>query len=105
MSLNLCHFNELVELLRVHGVCGKALASPSYIERSRTMGKTISMTFGLAILLWLALPAATSAQRIVSLQSMAHGKGTLVVDDAEYKITGVLVVLRENGEAEFTLFT
>ena len=69
------------------------------------MRKTISIIFGLAIVLWLALPAATVAQRIVSLQSLAHGKGTLVMNGDEYKITGVLVVLKENGEAEFTLFT
>src|SRR6267142_3026447 len=69
------------------------------------MRKTISIILGLAIVLWLALPAATFAQRIVSLQSLAHGTGTLVVDGDEYKITGVLVILRENGEAEFTLFT
>ena len=69
------------------------------------MRKTISIIFGLAIVLWLALPASTVAQRIVSLQSLAYGKGTLVMDGEEYKITGVLVILRENGEAEFTLIT
>jgi hypothetical protein len=69
------------------------------------MRKTISIMLGLAIVLWLALPASTVAQRIVSLQSLAHGTGTLVTGDDEYKITGVLVILRENGEAEFTLFT
>jgi len=69
------------------------------------MRKTISIILGLAIALWLALPASTGAQRIVSLQSLAHGKGTLVTDGDEYKINGVLVILRENGDAEFTLFT
>jgi hypothetical protein len=69
------------------------------------MRKTISIICGFAIVLWLALPAATVAQRIVSLESLAHGKGTLVMNGDEYKITGVLVVLKENGEAEFTLFT
>lgn len=69
------------------------------------MRKTISIIFGVAIVLWLELPASTVAQRIVSLQSLAHGTGTLVTDGDEYKITGVLVVLKKNGEAEFTLFT
>jgi hypothetical protein len=69
------------------------------------MRKTISITFGLAIVLWLALPVSTPAQRIVSLQSLAHGRGTLVIDSDEYKLSGVLVILRENGDAEFTLFT
>ena len=69
------------------------------------MRKTISIILGLAIVLWLALPATTVAQRIVSLQSLAYGRGTLVMDGDEYKITGVLVILRENGEAEFTLYT
>jgi hypothetical protein len=73
------------------------------------MRKTISIILGLAIVLaivlCLALPATTVAQRIVSLQSLAHGTGTLVMNGEEYKITGVLVILRENGDAEFTLFT
>jgi hypothetical protein len=67
--------------------------------------RRISIIFGLAIVLWLALPAATVAQRIVSLQSLADGKGTLVMFGDEYKIIKVLVVLKENGEAQFTLFT
>jgi hypothetical protein len=69
------------------------------------MRKTISIILGLTIVFWLGLPGSTVAQRIVSLQSLAYGKGTLVTDGDKYKITGVLVVLRENGEAEFTLFT
>jgi len=69
------------------------------------MRKTISIILGLTIVFWLALPGSTVAQRIVSLQSLAYGKGTLVTDGDDYKITGVLVILRENGEAEFTLFT
>ena len=69
------------------------------------MRKTISIIFGVAIVLWLELPASTVAQRIVSLQSLAHGTGTVVMNGEEYKITGVLVILRENGEAEFTLYT
>src|ERR1700704_4714889 len=73
------------------------------------MRKTISIILGLAIVLaivlCLALPASTGAQLIVSLQSLAHGTGTLITDGDKYKVTGVLVILRENGEAEFALFT
>jgi len=69
------------------------------------MRKTISIILGLAIVVWLALPATTVAQRIVSLQSLAHGTGTLVTNGDESKISAVLIILRENGEAEFTLFT
>lgn len=54
------------------------------------MRKTISISFGLAIVLWLALPASSAAQQIVSLQSLAHGKGTLLMGSDEYTITGVL---------------
>jgi pimeloyl-ACP methyl ester carboxylesterase len=68
------------------------------------MRKTISIILGLAIVLWLTLPAPTFAQRIVSLQSLAHGTGTLITDGDKYKVTGVLVILRENGEAEFSQF-
>lgn len=69
------------------------------------MRKTISRIFAFAIVVGLALPAATVSQQIVSLQSLAHGKGILVMNGEAYKITGVLVILRANGEAEFTVYT
>ena len=84
---------------------GAPKLSQSFLKGRTTMRKTVSIILGFAIVLWLALPATTVAQQKVSLQSLAHGTGTLIADRDEYKITGVLVILRENGEAEFTLFT
>jgi hypothetical protein len=66
--------------------------------------KTISIIAGLAIVLWLGVSASAVAQKIV-LQSLAHGKGTLVLADDQHKLTEVLIILKENGDAEFTLFT
>ena len=70
-----------------------------------TMRKTGSISLWLAVVLWMALPVSVSAQQVDHLRALAHGKGTLVLGNDKYKLSGVLVILKENGEAEFTLFT
>jgi hypothetical protein len=69
------------------------------------MKKTHSINLLLATVLWIALPVSVTAQQVDHLRALAHGKGTLVLGNDKYKLTGVLVILKENGEAEFTLFT
>jgi hypothetical protein len=69
------------------------------------MRKTGSISLWLAVVLWMALPVSVSAQQVDHLRALAHGKGTLVLGNDRYKLSGVLVVLKENGQAEFTLFT
>ncbi len=51
-------------------------------------------------------PVSGAAQKITSLQTTAKGQGTLNISDIDkHKITSVLVILKENGEAELTLYT
>jgi hypothetical protein len=60
----------------------------------------------LIVSLALVLPLAASAQKITSLQTSAKGEGTLNISDIDkHKITSVLVILKENGEAELTFYT
>lgn len=69
------------------------------------MRKTRLINLWLAMVVWMALPVYVSAQPVDHLRALAHGKGTLVLGKDKYNLTGVLVVLKENGEAEFTLYT
>src|SRR5215468_2121192 len=60
----------------------------------------------LVVALTLLFPIAGSAQKLTSLQTSAKGQGTLNVSDIDkHKITSVLVILKENGDAEITLYT
>jgi len=62
-------------------------------------------TLAMAVLVWLVLPAVVAAQRITSLTSTAKGQGTITFSDGDkQKISAVLVILKENGEAEITLY-
>jgi hypothetical protein len=62
-------------------------------------------TFAVAVLVWLVLPAVVAAQRITSLTTTAKGKGRVTISDVDkHKISAVLVILRENGKAEITLY-
>jgi hypothetical protein len=59
----------------------------------------------LTVSLALVLPLAAFAQKITSLQTTAKGEGTLNISDIDkHKITSVLVILKENGEAELTFY-
>jgi hypothetical protein len=70
------------------------------------MSKKIYGTFAPAILLSLILPVWMSAQQLASLNALAKGKGTMVANGVDkYKLTGVLVLLKENGDAQITLYT
>jgi hypothetical protein len=65
----------------------------------------ISDAFVLATLLVLLLSAPAIAQRITSLTTTAKGQGTVTVSDIDkHALTGVLVILKENGEANITLY-
>ena len=69
------------------------------------MNTQLSNTLYLAIVLVLVMSADAAAQRITSLTSTAKGQGTVTIADVDkHKITAVLVILKENGEAEITLY-
>lgn len=70
------------------------------------MNAKFSTSIVLAILLSLIMPFQAIAQRITSLTTTAKGQGTVTVSRvAKHKIVAVLVILRENGKAEITLYT
>src|SRR6185369_15651246 len=76
-----------------------------YEGETVTMRKTNSKNFWLAMAFCMVLPVLVNAQQVDRLRALARGEGTLVLDNDKYKLTGVYVVLKENGEAEFRLFT
>jgi len=61
-------------------------------------------TFICAVLIVLAISSMASAQKIESLNSTAKGKGTISTGVDKLTIYSVMVVLKENGEAEFTFY-
>jgi len=61
-------------------------------------------TFICAVLIVLAISSIASAQKIESLNSTAKGKGTISTGVDKLTIYSVMVVLKENGEAEFTFY-
>jgi hypothetical protein len=70
------------------------------------MSKRIFSILILATMLWSILTVCTSAQQLASLNALAKGKGAMVTNGVDnYKLTGVLVILKENGEAQITLYS
>lgn len=67
------------------------------------MSRSLS-TFICAVLIVLAISSIASAQKIESLNSTAKGKGTISTGVDKLTIYSVMVVLKENGEAEFTFY-
>ena len=67
------------------------------------MSRSLS-TFICAVLIVLAISSVASAQKIESLNSTAKGKGTISTGVDKLTIYSVMVVLKENGEAEFTFY-
>ena len=60
----------------------------------------------LALLILASLPARTNAQELKSLNALAKGHGTMISNGLDkYEITGVLVLLRENGDSQITLYS
>jgi hypothetical protein len=54
----------------------------------------------------LVFTGTAAAQKITSLQTTAKGQGTINISDIDqHKITSVLVILKENGEAQLTFYT
>ena len=72
------------------------------MKLSRDIGPT---TAALILLTLLARPHLASAQETTSLLATANGKGTLIVGKEEFKVTGVVVKLKEDGTAEITVVT
>lgn len=70
------------------------------------MIKRIAGIFVLATMLWSVLAVCAGAQQVASLSALANGKGTMVANGQDkYKLTGVLVVLKDNGDLQITLYS
>ena len=67
----------------------------------RLIGPTTAALISLTL---LAMANLASGQETTSLLT-ANGKGTLTVGKEEFKVTSVVVKLREDGTAEITLVT
>jgi hypothetical protein len=68
------------------------------------MSKRILISLIGATVLCSILGICASAQQLASLNSLAQG--TLIANGVDkYKLTGVLVILKENGEARITLYS
>jgi len=76
--------------------------------RSRKEGtqlKTRLTTFALVTAIALLLSVVAGAQKITSLKTTAKGQGTIVSDIDKHEISSVMVILKENGEADLTFYT
>jgi hypothetical protein len=62
-------------------------------------------TFFFTIAFALSLSSIALAQKITSLTTSAKGKGTISISNIDkHQISSVLVILKENGEADLTLY-
>ena len=68
------------------------------------MKKSISKVLIVAIALAL-LFTTVLAQTITSLNTTAKGKGTISSDLDKLELKSVMVILKENGDADFTFYT
>ncbi|HXQ35041.1 MAG TPA: hypothetical protein VN843_13590 [Anaerolineales bacterium] len=67
--------------------------------------KTRLTTFALVTAIALLLSVVAGAQKITSLKTTAKGQGTIVSDIDKHEISSVMVILKENGEADLTFYT
>lgn len=70
------------------------------MKLTRRIGPTTTVLIFLTL---LALSNLASAQGPASLLATANGNGTLIVGKEEFKVTSVVVKLKEDGTAEVTL--
>ncbi|HXQ69907.1 MAG TPA: hypothetical protein VN844_05450 [Pyrinomonadaceae bacterium] len=67
--------------------------------------KTRLTMLALVTVIALLLSVVAGAQKITSLNTTAKGQGTIVVSDIDkHKISSVMVILKENGEADLTFY-
>ena len=67
--------------------------------------RLFAITATLLFLTLMAIPNLAAPQALTSLLATARGQGTLIVGSEEFKITNVLVKLKEDGTGEITLVT
>ena len=67
--------------------------------------KSLSKVLLVASALVLLLFTTVLAQTITSLNATAKGKGTISSDLDKLELKSVMVILKENGDADFTFYT
>jgi hypothetical protein len=64
-----------------------------------------SIKYLLPLLLLVLVSAGVTAQKLTSLTATAKGQGTINVSDIDkHTINSLMIVLKENGDAEFTFY-
>ena len=67
--------------------------------------KLIAITATLLFLTLMAIPSLAAPQALTSLLATARGQGTLTVGKEQFKVSGVVVKLKEDGTGEITVVT
>lgn len=96
-------YDRKVRVLRIGtGQASKSL--PSTIEKGRPQLRTRLTTLALVTAIALLLSVVAGAQKITSLKTTAKGQGTIISDIDKHEISSVMVILKENGEADLTFY-
>lgn len=67
--------------------------------------KLFALTATFTLLVLTAMPTTAAPQRFTTLLATAHGQGTLKVGREVFKLSNVVVKLKEDGTGEITLIT
>ena len=67
--------------------------------------KVSVITATLTLVTLIAMPSLATPQGLTSLLATARGQGTLTVGQEVFKVSGVVVKLKEDGTGELTLIT
>ena len=79
-----------------------AIGKPGPVKISR---KLFVVAATLTLLTLLAMPNLAAPQGLTTLLATAHGQGTLKVGREVFKVSNVVVKLKEDGTGEITLIT
>jgi hypothetical protein len=72
-------------------------------RKAKELKTRLTTTLVLSIGIALLLSIIAAAQKITSLTTSAKGQGTISISNIDkHKISSVLVILKDNGEADFT---
>ena len=65
----------------------------------------VASALAVCLIMWTQTSASVVPQKITSFTGTAKGQGTLTVGQESTKIKSVYINLKENGDADITLFT
>jgi hypothetical protein len=65
----------------------------------------VARAVAIALMMWAHSSTLAAPQRITSFTGTAKGQGTLIAGRESSKINSVTINLKENGDADITLFT